>query len=82
MSIPYGAISIIAGVILCVLGATTLGGTAAIAGATIVAASVLSLKEWKAGQSSTFYTLTSAGGDDGLACPPTHHTHAAGARNA
>lgn len=61
MSIPYGAIAVFAGVALYVLGLTDLAGVAVVSGGTCAMASVLSLKEWKAGGSSTTYTLTSAG---------------------
>ncbi|EFJ50651.1 hypothetical protein VOLCADRAFT_120614 [Volvox carteri f. nagariensis] len=60
MCIPYGTISVLAGIGLFFLNLTNIAGTALIAGATSVAASVLSLQEWKAGGDSKQYTLISA----------------------
>ncbi|GLC40355.1 hypothetical protein PLESTB_001680200 [Pleodorina starrii] len=60
MCIPYGGISIFAGIGLFFLNFTNIAGTALVAGATSLAASVLSLQEWKAGGDSKLYTLTSA----------------------
>ncbi|GFR51761.1 hypothetical protein Agub_g14213 [Astrephomene gubernaculifera] len=60
MCIPYGALAVVAGVALFFLKFTNIAGTAIVAGATSLAASYLSLQEWKNGGSSTTYTLTSA----------------------
>ncbi|GIL83749.1 hypothetical protein Vretimale_10542 [Volvox reticuliferus] len=60
MCIPYGAISVLAGIGLFFLNLTNIAGTSVIAGATSLAASVLSLQEWKAGGDSKQYTLISA----------------------
>ncbi|GLI64312.1 hypothetical protein VaNZ11_007511 [Volvox africanus] len=60
MCIPYGAISVLAGIGLFFLNLTNLAGTSLIAGATSLAASVLSLQEWKVGGDSKQYTLISA----------------------
>jgi hypothetical protein len=62
MCIPYGGITAVAGVAMLVLGAQQLGMQLAAAGAAVVAASVLSLRTWKAGGSSTPFTLASTGG--------------------
>ncbi|KXZ53836.1 hypothetical protein GPECTOR_6g754 [Gonium pectorale] len=60
MVIPYGAASVAAGIALFFLNLTNLAGTALVAGATALAASVLSLQEWKSGSDTKLYTLTSA----------------------
>ena len=60
MSIPYGAIAIVAGLVLFALGHTNIASVATVAGGTVAMASVLSLKEWKAGGSSSTYALTTA----------------------
>jgi hypothetical protein len=63
MCIPYGAIALLAGVGLFFLNLTNIAGTALVAGATALAASVLSLQEWKAGGDSKQYTLISSGAE-------------------
>ncbi|KAG2433183.1 hypothetical protein HYH02_012725 [Chlamydomonas schloesseri] len=60
MVIPFGGAAVLGAVALFFFNLTNIAGTALVAGATAIAASVLSLQEWKAGGSSTTYTLTSA----------------------
>lgn len=60
MSIPYGAVAIVAGLALFALGHTNMASVATVTGGTVAMASVLSLKEWKAGGSSSTYALTTA----------------------
>ena len=65
MSLPYAAISIIAAIALTVLGSKQTAAPAialAIGGTTVAIASVLSLKKWKADQSSSVLTLLIGGG--------------------
>jgi hypothetical protein len=61
MSIPYGSIAAAGGLVSLLFGAGALGWQVAAAGAAVLAASVLSLKTWKAGGSSLPFTLASAG---------------------
>ncbi|KAG2446310.1 hypothetical protein HXX76_000898 [Chlamydomonas incerta] len=60
MVIPFGGAAVLGAVALFFFNLTNIAGTALIAGATAIASSVLSLQEWKAGGSSSTYTLTSA----------------------
>lgn len=61
MTIPYGGIALVSGLVAFVFKATTAGMQLSGAGAVISLCSVLSLKTWKTGGSSTPYTLLSGG---------------------
>jgi hypothetical protein len=61
MTIPYGALVAAGGLVSLFFGASSLGMQVAGAGAVVCASSVCSLKSWKAGGSSTLFTLASAG---------------------
>jgi hypothetical protein len=61
MTIPYGAIALLSGLVALVFKAPAVGVQLAGAGGVVSLCSVLSLKSWKAGGGSTPYTLISAG---------------------
>lgn len=59
MTIPYGAILAAAGVIGLVAGWSSVGAGILAAGVAVCLSSYVSLQEWKQGQSSALYTLSS-----------------------
>lgn len=61
MSIPFGGISMAAGVGCCLLSQASTGVPILSMGALIVMSSFMSLKAWKKQSSSSPYTLASAG---------------------
>eukprot|EP00195_Chlamydomonas_chlamydogama_P016424 CAMPEP_0202902088 /NCGR_PEP_ID=MMETSP1392-20130828/16273_1 /ASSEMBLY_ACC=CAM_ASM_000868 /TAXON_ID=225041 /ORGANISM="Chlamydomonas chlamydogama, Strain SAG 11-48b" /LENGTH=112 /DNA_ID=CAMNT_0049588791 /DNA_START=302 /DNA_END=640 /DNA_ORIENTATION=+ len=61
MSIPYGAIALVAGAVLFFMGLKDVAPAVAACGLVTSGSSVLSLKQWRQGASSTLYTLVSAG---------------------
>lgn len=61
MTIPYGAIAAVGGVVSLLFGAHNLGPKIATAGVLVCASSFLSLKSWRQGGASTPFTATSAG---------------------
>jgi len=61
MTIPYGALVTAGGLVSLFFGASTAGMQVAGAGAVVAASSICSLKSWKAGGTSTLFTLASAG---------------------
>lgn len=62
MTIPYGAMAALSGVLAFAFKAPAVGLQLAAVAAVVALCSVLSLKSWKAGGSSAGYTLVSAGG--------------------
>lgn len=69
MTIPYSAGALVCALVAAVVKVPAVGVLLAGAGAIIALCSVLSLKTWKAGGSSTPYTLVSAGALAGLLRP-------------
>eukprot|EP00879_Flechtneria_rotunda_P003405 GHRR01003633.1.p1 GENE.GHRR01003633.1~~GHRR01003633.1.p1 ORF type:complete len:186 (+),score=40.49 GHRR01003633.1:295-852(+) len=61
MTIPYGGIALLSGVVAALFKAQTMGLQLLGAGVVICLSSVFSLRTWKAGGRSTLYTLVSAG---------------------
>jgi hypothetical protein len=61
MTIPYGGIALLSGVLALVFKAPAVGLQLVGAGAVISLCSVLSIKAWKGRSSSTPYTLVCAG---------------------
>lgn len=61
MTIPYGTVSFCGGIVAYFLGATDIGAKVAAAGLVVCITSFLSLKTWKAGNSSLLFTATSGG---------------------
>lgn len=61
MTIPYGAIAAVSGLLAFAFKAPAVGLQLAAVAAVVALCSVFSLKSWKAGGGSTAYTLVSAG---------------------
>jgi hypothetical protein len=61
MTIPYGGIAALSGLLAFAFKAPAVGLQLAAVAAVVALCSILSLKSWKAGGSSTAYTLVSAG---------------------
>ena len=61
MSIPYATLALVAGLVFTCLGRREAAVHMAGAGAVVCLASILSLKEWRSGNSSMPFTLMSAG---------------------
>lgn len=61
MTIPYVGIAAVSGLLAFAFGTPAVGLQLAAVAAVVGLCSVLSLKAWKAGGSSTAYTLVSAG---------------------
>lgn len=61
MSLPYAALAAVSAVLAVAFKASTVGLQLGAVAAVVAACSVMSLKAWKRGGSSTPYTLVSAG---------------------
>jgi hypothetical protein len=70
MTIPYGGIALLSGVLALVFKAQAVGLQLLGAGAVISLCSVLSIKAWKGRSSSTPYTLVCAGAYQAIAANP------------
>jgi len=60
MAIPYGALALVGGLIVLASGGGSLGGGLAAGGAIVCAMAAMSLRAWRAGTSSTPFTLIAA----------------------
>lgn len=67
MTIPYGGIALLSGVLALVFKAPAVGLQLVGAGVVISLCSLLSIKAWKGRSSSTPYTLVCAGAYDSVA---------------
>ncbi len=61
MTLPYGALAVVAAAALAMLGAREAAVKVAVGGVVVAAAAVLSLKQWRNDNKSTPVTLLSAG---------------------
>lgn len=61
MTIPYGGIAMLSGLVAFVFKASSVGTQLAGAGAVVSLASVLSLRSWRSGGATAPYTLVSGG---------------------